>query len=186
MDSIQEVIAQNLMNIRRKRGLSLDKVAELTGVSKAMLSQIEKGKTSPTVTILWKIANGLQVSFSTFIKESDKQQIEKIKIDQLTPVNDENGNYLVYSIFPYHPEKKFEIYMVSLQPGYTHIAEKHLGEEYILIQNGELTLEIQGETCLLSTNDTIKFTADTEHTYTNTSEEAVQFYIVIYYPDQDL
>ena len=76
--------------------------------------------------------------------------------------------------------------MVSLQPGYTHIAEKHLGEEYILIQNGELTLEIQGETCLLSTNDTIKFNADTEHTYTNTSEEAVQFYIVIYYPDQDL
>lgn len=70
-----------------------------------MLAQIEKGKSSPTVTTLWKIANGLQVSFSVFMKEAVKPQIEKININQLPPVIDNNGNYLVYSIFPYHPEK---------------------------------------------------------------------------------
>lgn len=185
MDSIQKVISDNLVNIRKKRGLSLDKVAELTGVSKAMLAQIEKGKTNPTVSTLWKIANGLQISFSVFMKEPEKQKVEKITLDQLTPINDDNDNYLVYSIFPYHPEKKFEIYTVKLKPGYSHISEKHMGEEYVLVQNGELTLNVQDETFVLTNNDTLKFNANTEHSYINDSDELVSYYIVIYYPDQD-
>lgn len=185
MDSIQKVISNNLVNIRKKRGLSLDKVAELTGVSKAMLAQIEKGKTNPTVSTLWKIANGLQVSFSVFMKEPEKQKVEKITLDQLTPINDDNDNYLVYSIFPYHPEKKFEIYTVKLKPGYSHLSEKHMGEEYVLVQNGELTLNVQGETFVLTNNDSLKFNANTEHSYINDSDELVSYYIVIYYPDQD-
>ncbi|MBK5497458.1 helix-turn-helix domain-containing protein [Peribacillus sp. TH14] len=183
MEPIEEVIANNLVNLRKKRGLSLDKVANLTGVSKAMLAQIEKGKSSPTVTTLWKIANGLQVSFSVFMKEAVKPQIEKININQLPPVIDNNGNYLVYSIFPYHPEKKFEIFTVDLKPGYSHISEKHLGEEYILIKSGELTIDIHGKGFVLTTNETINFSSSTEHSYINSSKELVSFYILIYYPD---
>ena len=49
------------------------------------------------------------------MKETEKPQIEKININQLTPVIDKGGNYLVYSIFPYHPEKKFEIFIVEFK-----------------------------------------------------------------------
>lgn len=66
MDDIQAIIAMNLVKLRKNRNLTLDQVSELTGVSKAMLGQIEKGKSTPTVTTLWKIANGLQVSFLYF------------------------------------------------------------------------------------------------------------------------
>lgn len=183
MESIQEVISSNLVNIRKKRGLSLDKVADLSGVSKAMLAQIENGKSNPTVTTLWKIANGLQVSFSAFLKESEKAQIEKVNISHLTPVIDDDGNYLVYSVFPFHPEKRFEIFTVDLKPGFSHISEKHLGEEYVLIQRGKLTIDVQGDKFALTTNETIKFSSNTEHSYINHSEEMVRFYIVIYYPD---
>lgn len=183
MESIQEAIANNLTKIRKKRGLSLDKVSELTGVSKAMLAQIENGKSNPTVTTLWKIANGLQVSFSGFLKENDKPQIEKVNVNELNPVIDDDGNYFVYSIFPFHPEKKFEIYTVDLKPGFRHVAEKHTGEEYVLIQRGRLTLDIQGEKFELDINETIKFTANTEHIYINSSDELVRFYTIIYYPD---
>lgn len=183
MESIQEVISSNLVKIRKKRGLSLDKVARLSGVSKAMLAQIEKGKSNPTVTTLWKIANGLQVSFSTFLKESEKNPIEKININLLTPVIDDDRNYLVYSLFPYHPDKKFEIFTVDLKPGFSHTSEKHLGEEYVLMQRGKLTIDIQGEKFSLTTNDTIKFTSNIEHSYINHSEEMVRFYILIFYPD---
>ncbi|MFJ8244374.1 helix-turn-helix domain-containing protein [Peribacillus asahii] len=183
MEFIQEVIANNLAQMRKKRGLSLDRVAELTGVSKAMLAQIENGKSNPTVTTLWKIANGLQVSFSAFLKETDKPQIEKININQLNPLIDDNGNYLVYSIFPFHPEKKFEIFTVDLKPGFRHISEKHIGEEYVLLQQGILTLEIQGEKFVLNTDETIKFNANTEHIYINSSDKLARFYIIIFYPD---
>ncbi|NGP44769.1 helix-turn-helix domain-containing protein [Bacillaceae bacterium SIJ1] len=183
MEFIQEVIAHNLAHIRKKRGLSLDKVAELTGVSKAMLAQIEHGKSNPTVTTLWKIANGLQVSFSTFLKEADGPIIEKINIDQLKPIVDDDDGYFVYSVFPYHPEKKFEMYAVKLYPGYEHQSEKHLGEEHLLVQQGQLTLELQGEQMTFTDNDMIRFPANTRHRYMNTSNELVRFFVLLYYQD---
>ncbi|WP_156288777.1 helix-turn-helix domain-containing protein [Oceanobacillus salinisoli] len=183
MEPIQDIIAYNLVNIRKERGLSLDKVSNLTGVSKAMLAQIEKGNSNPTVTTLWKIANGLQVSFSSFMKEIDKTKIEVVDLKAITPAVDDEGNYQVYSIFSFHPEKKFEIFSVHLQPGHTHQSEKHLGEEYILIQSGKLTLEIQGEKYTLSPNQFIHFKANVEHMYSNSGEEPVHFHNIIYYPE---
>jgi len=183
MEFIQEVIAHNLAKMREERRLSLGKVSELTGVSKAMLAQIENGKSNPTVTTLWKIANGLQVSFSAFLKEIDKPQIKKVDINQLNPVVDNDGNYLVYSIYPFHPESNFEIFTVELKPGFSHKSEEHRGVEYILIQRGTLTIEVQGEKFELSTNKAIKFNANTEHIYTNSSDEMVTFFTIISYPN---
>lgn len=57
MDNLIDIIGSNLANIRKERGLSLDQFANLTGVSKSMLSQIENGQKTPTVTVMWKIAN---------------------------------------------------------------------------------------------------------------------------------
>ncbi len=65
--AISRSIAQHLQTVRKARGLSLDKTAKLTGVSKAMLGQIERGESSPTIATLWKIATGLACSFSSFL-----------------------------------------------------------------------------------------------------------------------
>ena len=54
MDQSAEAIAANLKNMRESRGLSLDRLASLTGVSKSMLRQIETGKSSPTIATMWK------------------------------------------------------------------------------------------------------------------------------------
>ncbi|MBM7646773.1 transcriptional regulator with XRE-family HTH domain [Scopulibacillus daqui] len=182
MDPIQEIIANNLMKIRKSKGLSLDKVSELTGVSKAMLAQIEKGKSNPTVSTLWKIANGLQVSFSSFLKE-EKPKITKINIEELSPVIDADGNYIVYTPFPYHPEKKFEIYLVKLNPGFTYTSAGHAGEEYILIKHGELKVGLKGEEYRLKSGDALHFTPSGQHDYTNETEELASFFMLIYYPE---
>ncbi|MGM9923519.1 MAG: helix-turn-helix domain-containing protein [Bacillus sp. (in: firmicutes)] len=183
MEPIQQIIANNLAEIRKSRALSLNQVAEMTGVSKAMIAQIEKGKSNPTVTTLWKIANGLQVSFSVFMKEGDGPKVTTITVDELESIIDEDGNYLVYSIFPYHPEKKFEIYAIDLKPGFRHNAERHLGEEYILLKSGELTLKVNNEEYVLKTGEALSFAADVDHSYINATEDMVSFYNVIYYPD---
>ena len=62
MDDINKIVAENLREIRRLRKLSLDGLAELTGVSKSMLGQIEREESNPTLQTLWKIAAGLRVS----------------------------------------------------------------------------------------------------------------------------
>ncbi|MED4751974.1 helix-turn-helix transcriptional regulator [Brevibacillus choshinensis] len=71
MDSIHIRIGHNLQRIRKQRGFSLDKVAIKTKVSKGMLHQIERGDVQPTVTTVWKIATGLNISFSSLLKDED-------------------------------------------------------------------------------------------------------------------
>ncbi|HAU0346558.1 TPA: helix-turn-helix transcriptional regulator, partial [Legionella pneumophila] len=70
MQEISKRIAKTLKSLRQERGWSLDKTALETGVSKAMLGQIEREESSPTISTLWKIASGFQASFSSFIEDS--------------------------------------------------------------------------------------------------------------------
>lgn len=65
--NIAQHLAATLKSLRQQRGWSLSRLAEETGVSKAMLGQIERNESSPTVATLWKIATGLNVPFSAFI-----------------------------------------------------------------------------------------------------------------------
>lgn len=67
MDNLTHYLATTLRTLRHQRGWSLSRLAEISGVSKAMLGQIERNESSPTVATLWKIATGLNVPFSMFI-----------------------------------------------------------------------------------------------------------------------
>lgn len=67
MEEINKIIGRNLKSFRITNKLSLERAAELTGVSKTMIGQIERGESSPTITTIWKIANGLKISFTSLI-----------------------------------------------------------------------------------------------------------------------
>ena len=66
---LNEIIAANLNKLRTERNLSLGQLSGLSGISKVMLSQIEKGETNPTINTIWKIANGLKVPYTELIDE---------------------------------------------------------------------------------------------------------------------
>jgi XRE family transcriptional regulator, regulator of sulfur utilization len=163
--------------------LSLDQVAELTGVSKAMLGQIERGESNPTVTTLWKIATGLSLSFSTLLEE----KTEKVKIvypGQSHCISSDKGRYLVYPIFPYDSEKKMEIYTILLRPGAHQASPGHQYdiEEFITVSSGELELEIDGKNYTIPEGASISFVANLPHVYKNPSDKTVKLHLVIYYP----
>ncbi|MGG0719178.1 XRE family transcriptional regulator [Robertmurraya massiliosenegalensis] len=183
MENIQKNIGDNLKGIRKNRGYSLDHVAELTGVSKAMLGQIERGDSNPTVSTLWKIARGLQISFSSLIQE-ESSNIMVVKQESIVPVTENDDNYRVYSIFPFDPRKKFEIFTVEIERGCTHMSEKHNEglEEYITIINGELELLIGEESFNLAQGDSIRFLANKTHTYKNSTNELTTYQLVMHYP----
>ena len=66
--NVNDVIAQNVRAARERKKLTLDGAAELTGVSRSMLAQIEKGEVNPTISVVWKIANGFKVSFTSLVE----------------------------------------------------------------------------------------------------------------------
>ena len=64
---VTSTVAANAREIREHKGLTLDRAAALTGVSRSMLAQIEKGEVNPTISVLWKMANGYKVSFTSLV-----------------------------------------------------------------------------------------------------------------------
>lgn len=182
MDDITEYIGKNLKNLRKARGLSLDKASELTEVSKAMLAQIERGDSVPTVTTLWKIANGLKISFSSLINQRVRK-IQVIKKSEMNMITDENNHYRVMTVVPFTPEKQFEVFSVELDPHTEQISSSHNPgvEEHIFVKKGELEIDINGTIETISKDEAIVFEGDQPHIYRNTKDDFLQLMVLIYY-----
>lgn len=184
MEPIHKKVGKNLHAIRKSRGLSLDNVAEMSGVSKAMLGQIERGDSNPTISVLWRIVNGLGISFTTLIEEVDSD-ITIATPGDIDPFSEEDGAYLTFPLFPYRLRNKFESYLVVIEPGCEHSSEPHNDgvEEYIFVQQGVLDLEQGGERYEVPTGSAVHFRANQPHTYRNPGTDTVKFFAVIFYAD---
>ncbi|MDN4075688.1 helix-turn-helix domain-containing protein [Fictibacillus terranigra] len=181
--NLNEVIGRRLKAMRGQKNWSLDQAAKATGVSKPMLSQIERGESNPTVSTLWKIANGLGVSFSSFLEEN-QPAIKQVNTADVEPIENQDGTFLVSPLFPIEPKKSFEIYAVELLPGCHYTSEPHAPgvEEYLLLQEGSLSLTVHREDFQLSSGQNIRFAADYVHVYKNQGRGPAKLIMIIYYP----
>lgn len=184
MEEIQRILARNLKSIREKEKLSLEKVSELSGVSKAMIGQIERGESSPTITTIWKIANGLKVSFTSLI-HAPQPETKVILQKEVQILSEDSGRYRAFPIFPFQEDKRFEMYAIEMDPGGTLQADGHKAgaEEFITVFEGEVTITVNECEYLLRNGDSIRFKADRPHTYYNSDDALTRLSMTIYYPD---
>ena len=177
------LFGKNLKSIREKEKLSLEKVSQLTGVSKTMIGQIERGDSSPTLTTIWKIANGLKVSFTSLINNPQPDTKVVLRND-VQVLSEDNGRYKVYPSFPFQDNRNFEIYMVEIDTEGKLSSEAHKEgtEEFITVFEGKLTIDINDCQYTLNNGDSIRFKADRPHTYTNSGRTLTRLSMTIYYP----
>lgn len=178
----KEYLGQSLRKIRNERGLSLDETANITGVSKPMLSQIERGESNPSISILWKISTGLKISISELL-EQDQYSLDPIDIKSLKPVEETDDMMKLYDIFPFDPLSGFECFYIELKPGAVHRSTPHRSQcmEYIIVTSGTLSMEISNEIFQLKAPAAIKFKADVDHHYKNETDEIVVFQNIVRY-----
>ena len=100
MDYLTENVAVNLKRIRQSKGMSLDQASEQTGVSKSMLSQIEKGTANPSLGVLGKITSGLRIEFQELIA-TPLVDSYLVTPEDLVPTKELEGQYTVWTCFPY-------------------------------------------------------------------------------------
>lgn len=181
--NLNVLIGSNLKSIREQKGLSLEQTAKKTAVSKPMLGQIERGTSNPTVSTLWKIATGLGVSFSSFLR-TNNQNVQQIKKTEVDPLIEKEGKFLVYSIFPMSEGKPYELFSIELLPGCHYESTAHsLGvEEQVWVDKGTLKMIIDDETFSIHEQEGIRFHADHPHVYVNSSDKTCIATLVIYYP----
>lgn len=182
MEQEESAIATNLRELREQRNLSLDQLAELTGVSKSMLRQIETGRSSPTIATIWKIANGMRLSFTTLVTHR-RPQVAITDFNGPKPLTAKSNRYRLFPLIPFDPEHAFEIYHVEIEPGTTFEGEPHKGnvEEYVFVLKGKLDIAVEEEHYSVHANQLIRFVANRPHTYINSGNEMVSANMMICY-----
>ena len=181
--NVTNIVAANVKAIRDQRKLTLDGAAEITGVSRSMLSQIEKGDVNATISVLWKIANGYKVSFSSLIENAQMAPIDVIRHRDTQPLTEDDGRYVNYPVFAFDEQKRFESYRIVIKAGGQLVARPHLrgAEEYITVFLGNVQIRVDEAVHRLEAGDSIRFLADVPHAYENIGPGDAQLSLLIYY-----
>lgn len=186
MKTISQRIALNLKSLRQKLDWSLDKTAEVTGVSKAMLGQIEREESSPTVATLWKIATGFNIPFSSLL-ESNATKISK-QTQKVERLDSKHEKILVTPLFPFDKALQCEIFLIELQPQCEHLSPGHKAGiiEHVIVTEGTVEVLIKGKWHTLAKSEGIRFNAAKPHGYRNNMNKKAYIHNIIHYQNKYL
>ena len=176
LDYLSHNIASNLNRIRKAKGMSLDVVAEQTGVSKSMLAQIEKGTGNPSIGTLGKIISGLRIEFDDLIRTPPMDSF-LVEVRKTEPTKDVPGQYKVWTCFPIEDNHMVEIYRIDIEPDGVYTSGSH-GEktrEYIAVMEGELTVSLKDGLHTITRDDVFRFESDQDHKYMNLTKSRLSF-----------
>ena len=178
--NVNDVIARNVRAARERKKLTLDGAAELTGVSRSMLAQVEKGEVNPTISVVWKIANGFKVSFTSLV-EPQSEGVSVLRCG--APLEEDGGRYRNYPAFPFDERRLFETYRIVIEPQGHLEAQPHLkgAEEYVTVFTGQAEITVDGKAVALDRGDSIRFRADVPLCYENPGQATTQLSMMIHY-----
>ena len=153
-------VGKKIIDIRKQKSLSLSQASELTGVSKAMLGQIERFESSPTVELLWKLSQGFDVKYTELLALApDKTTIEQ--------ADNKENKMLVKPVIRSKDSSKVEIFDIYLNSGFDVMREPHLDviEECVWVIDGEMEVFYNNCWHKLQAGESTSFVADQVHGY---------------------
>lgn len=184
MDNPYQHVSLTLKTLRQEKGWSLDKAALETGVSKAMLGQIEREESSPTIATLWKIASGFKVSFSSFLeKEQSKRAKLTIRAQATQNLHPADDRIKVATLFPFDPSLNFEMFKIDLLPGCEHLSPPHQKGviEHVVVVSGSMEVLVNKKWHALNAGEGLSFKANQPHGYRNVTKKIACIHDIIHY-----
>lgn len=158
-------LAASLKAARKSKGLSLDAVAKLSGVSRSMVSQIERGESSPTVATLWNLTQALQVDFAGLLEGKTAPGIEVIRAEAAPTIDGRGQGVRIRILSPAEAAGEHEVYDLTFQAGGLLESEPHSPgcREHLTVIEGAVLVGSGEEERRLSTGDTARYFADRPH-----------------------
>jgi transcriptional regulator with XRE-family HTH domain len=178
-------IGSNLRRLRTQRALSLERLARASGVSRAMLGQIELHQSTPTINVLWKIARALQVPFSALIHQPAGGRARLLPAARSKVLASHDGGFSSRALFPFDEPRRVEFYELHLTARSFERADAHMPGtiENLVVSRGRLELVVGDDHYRLETGDAIQFEADVPHEYRNSGGEECVMYLVMTYAE---
>jgi transcriptional regulator with XRE-family HTH domain len=176
-------VASNLRDERRRRDMSLDQLAQRTGVSRAGLSQIETCKTNPSIGVLWKIASGLGIPFADLIGNS-QHAVSVLRRADSQVLRSADHRFESRTLMPPAGANQVEVYELRLTARARHESEAHGPgtRELVIVLSGALRMTVGDHSEELGPGDSMLFNANSPHVYENPGSSEARYHDVIVYP----
>lgn len=180
-DDILSLLPQRLKEARRAQGLSLEAVAKLSGVSRSMVSQIERGESSPTIATLWNLTRALQVDFAGLLEDGQQApRIEVLRADQIPTIDNMGEGCRIRILSPPEEAGRNELYELRFEEGGKLDSQphKHGTVEILSVINGEVSLTSGDNRARLGRGDSARYAADLPHCIASEGGTAKVFLVV--------
>lgn len=177
-------IGPRLQATRKKQHLSLEELAARSGVSKSLLSQIERGEVNPTFATLWNLTRALDLEFSDLIgmqSNAGRGVIETVPANLIPEIRTEDGLCVLRILGPTHTVGTMEWYDLAVAPGGALVSKPHAkgATEHLTVREGVLKISSGGEEQALSAGMTCRYAADVPHAIRNDGKKPAKALLVV-------
>jgi transcriptional regulator with XRE-family HTH domain len=175
-----------LAALRQQRGLSLDELSRLAGVSKSMLSQIERNQANPTVAVVWRLSTALGIGLGDLL--GDRRPAEPLLTTvpaHATPLlASPDGKCELRILGPIELAGRFEWYLLTVQPGGTLDSQAHEpgSREHLTVHSGALEVQAGPESTRVRHGETARYAVDVPHRIHNPGKTVAQALLVVLHP----
>ncbi|EBA17141.1 DNA binding protein, putative [Roseobacter sp. SK209-2-6] len=180
-DDILTLLPARLKEARRAQGLSLEAVANLSGVSRSMVSQIERGESSPTIATLWNLTRALQVDFAGLLEDGGmKDRIEVLRAGDVPKIENMGQGCRIRILSPPEEAGGHEVYDIRFDQGGALVSQPHTrgAMEQLTVLEGDIEVSSGNAKDTLQAGDTARYAADVTHAITAPNGPARVFLIV--------
>ncbi len=179
-------VGATLQSLRQAQGLSLDELSRRAGVSKSMLSQIERNQANPTVAVVWRLANALRVELSELLSGARPAApaIETVASHATPSLTSPDGLCTLRILGPIDLAGQFEWYELAVQPGGALESSAHEpgSREHLSVLGGELEVSAGQVSQLLKSGETARYAVDGPHAIRNRSGAPATALLVVLHP----
>jgi transcriptional regulator with XRE-family HTH domain len=175
-------LGRRLRALRRGRGLTLDGLARRSGVSRAMISKLERGEKNPTLVVAAKVADGLGVSLSQVVGVEERREVVVVRRERRMIMRDPETGFERQLLSPSFGGRGIEFIrsVVPIGSSSGEFAPHRRGvSEYVVVERGRLRALLGSDEYFLERGDALYFEADVTHRFDNAGEEECSYYLVI-------
>ncbi len=175
-------LGQRVRALRRERGLTLDGLARRSGVSRAMISKLERGEKNPTLVVAAKVAEGLGVSLSQVVGTEERREVVVIRRERRMVMRDPETGFERQLLSPSFAGRGIEFIRNVVPVGSTSGGfppHRRGVSEYVVVERGRLRALLGSDEYFLERGDALYFEADVTHRFDNAGEEECSYYLVI-------
>lgn len=180
-------VGATLQSLRQAHKLSLDELSRRAGVSKSMLSQIERNQANPTVAVLWRLANALGVELTDILASSpaaaDTPAITVVAEHATPVIRSPDGKCELRILGPIELAGRLEWYQLSIEPGGVLASEAHERDarEHLTVFTGSVRVQSAAAEKIVTGGETARYAVDVQHALANAGESVVTALLVVEY-----